>query len=654
MTGTFVSYKRWSVALFLILSAVLGVVGMIAPAYAACSNPAPLPTSFAAPCPVWSPSASSVPQSGTLTLTASPQPGTDYILTTAYISQGTAWNPYTLLGNNAVPNYSSSAASLTLSSAQLSSLSLGTHYAVVWDWLWDSTAQCYKGPGLNQCNTGTWRVQSFTVTASYAYSQSTYYVYSQSAYVTASLTVSPSTLNFGNQPVGIQSASQSSILKNVSTVAVTWAGGTMTGSADFLYIGDNCGTGLAAGASCTLNYAFKPSVAAIETGANVISFSGGTGGPVTVNLTGKGINPIPAYYGPGIGADSLNNHQVADNDVDNRFRAATTSALNSLISYNIAVIHSCPPISGGTYGCGTGGTMHICIQTDDGTASHHTTGTNLACTDDVQPITNNAPKLRTETFSSPASLTAGVLYHIHWHNTDPNPTSNFVSVDDEYTFDATVPRQPTISDTDLEVRSGQNGPDTVATHDTPLFQLTYANGVKQGQGYMENWFSNAPLISGAQTVREQFTVSGGDRVVSSVSLHMKRDSSNTGSGPLTVRLETGAGALIEQGTIPANTFPVGTRDASAYHAGWGTYTFTTPRTLTNGQSYHLVLSAPSDTVFCMQAMERGNNYGFVVPTFFGDGYGQYSINSGSTWSGFDQMGGGTNFTNADMQFYFTL
>src|SRR5207248_7608631 len=97
-------------------------------------------------------------------------------------SQGTAWNPHTLSGNNAVPNYSSSAASLTLSSTQLSSLSLGTHYAVSWDWLWDATAQCYKGPGLNQCNTGTWRVQSFTITASYAYSQSTYYAYSQSSY----------------------------------------------------------------------------------------------------------------------------------------------------------------------------------------------------------------------------------------------------------------------------------------------------------------------------------------------------------------------------------------------------------------------------------------------------------------------------------------
>ena len=71
-------------------------------------------------------------------------------------------------------------ASLTLSSTQLSALSLGTHYAAVWDWLWDATAQCYKGPGLNQCNTGQWRVQSFSITAMYAYSQSAYYTYSQS------------------------------------------------------------------------------------------------------------------------------------------------------------------------------------------------------------------------------------------------------------------------------------------------------------------------------------------------------------------------------------------------------------------------------------------------------------------------------------------
>src|SRR5438552_14920967 len=150
---------------------------------AACTNPSTIPSGFAAPCPVFSLSATSITQSQTLTLSATPQVGTDYIYTTAYVSEGTAWNPYTLQGNNAYPAYSSTLASLTLSSAQLSSLSLGTHYAVVWDWLWDATANCYKGPGLNQCNTGQWRVQSFSLTSStYTYSQSSYYAYSQSAY----------------------------------------------------------------------------------------------------------------------------------------------------------------------------------------------------------------------------------------------------------------------------------------------------------------------------------------------------------------------------------------------------------------------------------------------------------------------------------------
>src|SRR5216683_7180122 len=208
-------YPRWSLAI--LLSAVLGVLGTNLPANAACTNPTPLPPGYASPCPVWSVSPASISQSGTETLTATPQPGTDYIYTTAYISQGTTWNPYILAGNNAAPNYSSALASLTLSSAQLSALSIGTHYTVVWDWLWDATAQCYKGPGLNQCNTGQWRVQSFTITSTYVYSQSAYYTYSQSSYYAYSqaayasapvASLSPTSLTFPSQTVGITSPTQ--------------------------------------------------------------------------------------------------------------------------------------------------------------------------------------------------------------------------------------------------------------------------------------------------------------------------------------------------------------------------------------------------------------------------------------------------------------
>src|ERR1700730_3667650 len=155
------------------------------PARAACSNPTPMPAGYASPCPVFSVSPASVSQSGTETPSATPQPGTDYIYTTAYYARGTQWLPITLAGNNAAPSYSTSVATGFLTPSILSTLSAGTNYVVLWDWLWDATAGCYKGPGLNQCNTGTWKIQNFTLTSStYTYSQAAYgtYTYSQSAY----------------------------------------------------------------------------------------------------------------------------------------------------------------------------------------------------------------------------------------------------------------------------------------------------------------------------------------------------------------------------------------------------------------------------------------------------------------------------------------
>src|ERR1700687_5953818 len=91
-------YLRWGLAI--VLSAVLGVLSLNLPASPACTNPATIPTGFAAPCPVFSLSATTVTQAQTLTLSATPQVGTDYIYNQAYISNGTAWNPYPLAGNN--------------------------------------------------------------------------------------------------------------------------------------------------------------------------------------------------------------------------------------------------------------------------------------------------------------------------------------------------------------------------------------------------------------------------------------------------------------------------------------------------------------------------------------------------------------------------
>jgi len=356
------------------------------------------------------------------------------------------------------------------------------------------------------------------------------------------------------------------------------------------------------------------------------------------------------FYGSRIAGDSLNNHQVSTIDVDFRFRAAISSQPKSLLWYDISKINSCPPPSGGTYGCGNGGIMHISIQGDDGSTSHLANGNELCSGDDNSPL--NPPALRSQSLSGCPTLTPGTLYHIHWHNTSPDPVNNFTSVDACYTWDTTTPRQETTPDVDMAVFRGT----TLQPQDTPIFQLTYANGQQQGMGYMEYWglTSPTPFAAGNTILREQFTVASGacasSCTVSSVSVRMSRDSGNAGSSPLTVRLETASGTLIEQGTIPATTFPVSTlTDSSTNLNAWGTYTFTTPRTLTSGQSYHLVLRSPSDTTYKNSPIRKGSSYNFTPTTFFGDGYGQISSDGGNTWAGFN---GGS--TEGDLQFYFTL
>jgi hypothetical protein len=360
-----------------------------------------------------------------------------------------------------------------------------------------------------------------------------------------------------------------------------------------------------------------------------------------------------AFYGPGIGSDSLDNHQVADVDVDYRFRARSSSPVVSLIWYNIYNINchphggaagTCPkdcPMSGAVYACGTGGTMHICIQADDGTGKHLSTGVDLGCLD--HPSASGPPYLPVETFPNPVPVEAGKLYHIHWHNTDAKPTENFTSVDSLYVAEATVPRQPTVSDTDMAVFRGT----TLRPNDTPIFQLNHQDGTVEGQGYIEVWISAPLTISGDSKVRELFKVSGSDRTIRAASVRLNRAS---GTSALSLTLETAAGTVLGQGKILSSAIPLG--DVASRSGSWAKADFGQAITLTSGQEYHLVLSSPADTSYQAVGIERGNNYKFKPPSFFGDGYGQFSTD-GVSWQGLNQPGGSTNNKNADLQFYFS-
>lgn len=352
-----------------------------------------------------------------------------------------------------------------------------------------------------------------------------------------------------------------------------------------------------------------------------------------------------SYYGTGIGASALGNTRVGGPTnlvCAYRFRAQGTQ----LTGIRIFVIWD-PKDSG--YSGGTGGIVRASIYADDPT-THFPAGNPLASVSYPNPIAqgNYWPRL---VFPAPVSLVKDALYHVVFTNPDANRSENYYSINALYRSTYTVPNQPTIADLDCAMELGgssdgganPNGNwslrnDHNTTSYTPIAAYDYADGPTHGFGYMEVWVGNPKTISGSSQVRETFTVSGGNRKVSQVAVRLKRSS---GASPLTIRLEKADGTLVEQGTVDAS------QSGSFY--GWVSLPLATQPTLLNGQGYHLVLSAPSDTVYQAYPIRDGSDQHFPAPTVFPDGWAEFSTGSGFT--GWDQWGQ-PNRKDGDLQFYF--
>lgn len=356
-------------------------------------------------------------------------------------------------------------------------------------------------------------------------------------------------------------------------------------------------------------------------------------------------------YGSAIQFDVLNNMQVAEADVDYRFRAAKTGKIASFHWFDVYRKGGESGLDCDGYGCGTGGNVEICIYADDGTDQHLWGGKPLACTRDTS--LRSGERIRGESFPVRPRVVAGKLYHLHWHNSDPHPDKNYISVDDVCVWHATTPRQPGIPDTDLAVLSGTK---EVAT-ETPIFQLEYADGSTQGQGYKEPWIYLPEEISGRSKVREILVVSGAERTVVSAAVRVNRAS---GLHALHITLATGSGTVLEEGDIASMAFPAGeklTADARASQYAlpmWGTYRFKSAHVLASGERYQLILSTAADTAFQTYGIQRGAAYGFSTGTYFADGHGEYSRDDGASWTGFRQSEQSVNHVDADLQFYFVL
>lgn len=107
--------------------------------------------------------------------------------------------------------------------------------------------------------------------------------------------VNPASLSFAATTIGQSAGPLATTLSNTGNAALTVGALTLSGAAagDYAISGGTCanGTSLAAGASCTVQVAFKPSAAGTR-GASLVIAHNATGGSSTVALTGAG-NAVP-------------------------------------------------------------------------------------------------------------------------------------------------------------------------------------------------------------------------------------------------------------------------------------------------------------------------------------------------------------------------
>lgn len=351
-------------------------------------------------------------------------------------------------------------------------------------------------------------------------------------------------------------------------------------------------------------------------------------------------------YGAGINIDSKDNKRVGASSnvkLSHRFRASTTSQLNSI---SWALRGGVNP-DGSPYSAGTGGTLKISVQTDDGTVNHNPSGTILASLNYTPGNPNGGGTVKQD-FPTPATLTAGTLYHIVWENIDPNPTANYISVNEVFTFKKYTPRQPMLSDADYAILYNQGSGWVLQPNDTADMDLIYANGKHDGLAYMQPMpdTDKTGLIGGNNMVREHFTVADANHTVDKAFVRVGKQS---GTGNMTITLKNGS-TVLGSGTVPASSIinSVVGDGAAAANGDWVSVNFTSPITLVNGQTYDLVLSAPSGNQFSMVPIRHTDDFTVALNSWaFREGTGQRSTDNGATWSNLYL------YSPVNTQFYFT-
>jgi hypothetical protein len=335
-------------------------------------------------------------------------------------------------------------------------------------------------------------------------------------------------------------------------------------------------------------------------------------------------------YGCAWNADDLDNLPLGTEvgrRVSYRFRAHHAGPVDAVWAYLI--------FHGPGYFDGDGGQVLVELTEDDGSPQHLPAATVLASSLVTDPMVQWNRRF---VFDAPADLQQGQLYHLVFSNPAPDPVNDYVSLDGLHVAANSPGVQPPVSDTDLGTLYRRHETDDweLLYQVTPIFSLEYDGWPAQGQCYIDvrDEFDFIH-VQGDVAVREVFTVSAHDRVVSSVRIRLQR---TQGEGELSVRFERDGGPLLEALAVPAASVGAG--------VDWLEVPFGAEHTLEAGATYHLELYSPAGTTYTVPPLQDGIFYGLDCDNLFADGH--FQAREDGVWGMIDDR------TDFEMQFYFPV
>jgi hypothetical protein len=168
----------------------------------------------------------------------------------------------------------------------------------------------------------------------------------------APVSLSASTLNFSTVIAGNTSSAKTVTLTNHQTVALVFS--TIAVTAGFNISSNTCGSGIAAGASCTVGVTFQPAAVGSATGALTFT-DNAPNSPQTLNLTGTGGAPVT------FSSSSLNFGTVTSGTTSSAKTVTVTNHLSAPLSF--ASIATAAPFAISSNTCGAsiaaGGTCTV-------------------------------------------------------------------------------------------------------------------------------------------------------------------------------------------------------------------------------------------------------------------------------------------------------